>query len=50
MYDVFRMEKKDYITAFLLFFPTAQLASCILIAIVEEHQLSRKDIHFVAYK
>lgn len=34
--------------ASLLFFPAAQLASCVLVPIINQHQLPGEDIHFVA--
>lgn len=33
---------------FLLFFPTAQLAGCVLVPVIDQHQLPGKDVHFVA--
>lgn len=32
----------------LLFLPAAQLASCVLVPVVDQHQLPGEDVHFVA--
>lgn len=42
------MKRKDDRTVSLLFFPAAQLASCVLVAVINQHQLPGEDVHFVA--
>lgn len=42
------MKRKDERTVSLLFLPAAQLASCVLVAVINQHQLPGEDVHFVA--
>lgn len=42
------MKRKDDCAVSLLFFPAAQLASCVLVPVINQHQLPGEDVHFVA--